>query len=111
MPELRDSISGSVLRSTDVILRERTFADTMARKNRSAVVDTIVGSVYVSGNEPFTRLNVALTNGRGSIYVQADTTKSKELRKLQGRVVRIIGTTTKGGTGNYIRINEFMTIE
>lgn len=74
-------------------------------------MDTLVGSVYVSGNEPFTRLTLALEDGKSSIFVEADTTQSKQLRQLQGRVVRISGSIIKNGTGDYIRVNEFVIVQ
>ena len=74
-------------------------------------VDTLVGAVYVSGNEPFTRLTLALNDGRSSIYIEADTTLSKQLRKLQGRVVRIFGSVVRNGTGDFVRVNEFAVVQ
>lgn len=74
-------------------------------------LDTLVGSVYLSGNEPFTRLTLALSDKGGNIYIEADTTQSKQLRKLQGRVVKILGSIVKAGIGDYIRVNEFITIQ
>ena len=74
-------------------------------------MDTLIGSVYVSGNEPFTRLTLALKDGKSSIFVDADTTQSKQLRTLQGRVVRIVGVIVKSEAGNFIRVSEFLVIQ
>jgi hypothetical protein len=74
-------------------------------------MDTLVGSVYVSGNEPFTRLTLALEDGKSSIFVDADTAQTKQLRKLQGRIVRIVGVIMKSEAGDRIRVNEFVIIQ
>jgi hypothetical protein len=74
-------------------------------------MDTLVGSVYISGNEPFTRLTLALVDGKSSIFLDADTTQSKQLRKLQGRVVRIVGAIVRSEAGDRIRVNEFVIVQ
>ncbi len=109
--ELRDSISGSLLISKGIASQKKTSSDTTLQKKGSMLVDTLVGSVYVSGNEPFTRLTLALKDGGSNIFIQADTTQSKQLRKLQGRVVKIFGPIVKSGTGDYVRVNEFVIVQ
>ncbi|MCX6142040.1 MAG: hypothetical protein NTZ35_02350 [Ignavibacteriales bacterium] len=109
--ELRDSIPRSLLKSKGVAPPEKISSDITLQEKGSMLLDTLLGSVYVSGNEPFTRLTLALKDGRSSIFIQADTTQSKQLRKLQGRVVRISGSIVKSGTGDYIRVNEFVIVQ
>jgi hypothetical protein len=108
--ELRDSISRSLLRSEAVAPREKDKADTTLQEKGSLQLDTLTGTVYVSGNEPFTKLTLALEDGKSSIFIEADTTQSQQLRKLQGRVVKVSGSIVKSGLGNYIRINEFVIV-
>ena len=107
--ELRDSVSRSV--SQGAAQRGVSSSGTSSPEKGSMRVDTLVGAVYVSGNEPFTRLTLALNDGRSSIYIEADTTLSKQLRKLQGRVVRIFGSVVRNGTGDFVRVNEFAVVQ
>ena len=109
--ELRDSIAGSLLISNSIASQERISSDIALKEKGSMLVDTLVGTVYVSGNEPFTRLTLAMKDERSSIYIQADTTQSKQLRKMQGRVVKISGPIVKSGTGECIRVNEFVIVQ
>ena len=109
--ELRDSISGSSFSSTGVTPQEKGPSDITLKEKGSMLVDTLVGTVYVSGNEPFTRLTLALKDRRKSIYIEADTIQSEQLRKLQGRVVRISGSIVKSGIGDCMRVNEFVIIQ
>ena len=109
--ELRDSISGSSFSSIGVTLQEKGSSDITLKEKGSMLVDTLVGTVYVSGNEPFTRLTLALEDRRKSIYIEADTIQSEQLRKLHGRVVRISGAIVKSGTGDYMRVNEFVLVQ
>jgi hypothetical protein len=111
IPELRDSLSSSSTELKGATPLKEISGDTMMQEKRSTLVDTLVGSVYVSGNEPFTRLTLALEDGRSSIFIQADSTQSRQLRKLQGRVVRISGLIIKSGIGNCIRVNEFVIVQ
>jgi hypothetical protein len=108
--ELRDSISRSLLISEDVAPREKAKGDAILQEKGSMQSDTLVGTVYVSGNEPFTRLTLALEDGRSRIFLEADTIQSKQLRKLQGRVVRVSGSIVKSGLGDYIHVNEFVMV-
>ena len=109
--ELRDSIAGSLLISKGIASQERISSDIALKEKGLMLVDTLVGTVYVSGNEPFTRLTLAMKDGRSSIYIQADTTQSKQLRKMQGRVVKISGPIVKSGTGECIRVNKFVIVQ
>lgn len=109
--ELRDSISRSLLKSRDVAPRGKTSSSAPLQEKGSMSMDTLVGSVYVSGNEPFTRLTLALEDGKSSIFLDADTTQSKQLRKLQGRVVRIVGAIVRSEAGDRIRVNEFVIVQ
>ena len=109
--ELRDSSSGSSRRMDGATLQAEAPGDRGALGNGSGLVDTLVGSVHVVGNEPFTRLALALEQGRRSIFIQADTTRSRQLRTLQGRVVRIFGTIVRNETGDYVRLHEFMIVQ
>jgi hypothetical protein len=109
--ELRDSISRSLLRSRDVAPQGKPSSSAPLQEKGSMSMDTLVGSVYVSGNEPFTRLTLALEDGKSSIFVDADTAQTKQLRKLQGRIVRIVGVIMKSEAGDRIRVNEFVIIQ
>lgn len=109
--ELRDSLSRFSMRSKGVAPREKISSDTMFQKKASALVDTIVGSVYVSGNEPFTRLTLALEDGRSAIVIRADSNLSRQLLMIQGRVVRIIGRIVKTSAGDYVCVNEYVIVQ
>ena len=111
IPELRDSLSATSTELKGVTPPKEISSHPAMQEKRSRLVDTLVGSVYVSGNEPFTRLTLALEDGRSSIFIQADSTQSQQLRKLQGRVVRIFGPIIKSGTGDYILVNEFVIVQ
>ncbi len=73
-------------------------------------VDTLEGTLYVSGNVPFTRLTLYLA-GKKTVYLNADETVTKELRQLQGQRIRVAGRTVKGPTGNEIVVKEFKSIQ
>jgi hypothetical protein len=108
--ELRDSISGSSIRKSvapDGVIP----TDPKVQEKGSTLVDTLVGSVYVSGNEPFTRLTLALDDGRKGIFLKADSATSRQLLKLQGKVVRIFGRTVRSGTGDYVHVDEFVLVQ
>jgi hypothetical protein len=108
--ELRDSISRSLLRTGVVATGEKSKGDTLVQEKGSMMLDSLVGTVYVSGNEPFTRLTLALEDGRSNYFLEADTTQSKQLRMLQGRVVKICGPIVRNGMGDFIRVNKFVIV-
>lgn len=108
--EPRNSPSASSTELKGVTPQKEISSDTMMQEKKSPLVDTLVGSVYVSGNEPFTRLTLALQDGKSSVFVEADSTQSKQLRKLQGRMVKVFGTIVRSETGDYIRVNEFVIV-
>ncbi len=107
----RDTLSASLAVVKGIVQQKGISTESVMQESKSSVVDTLVGSVYISGNEPFTRLTLALENGTSSIFVEADTTQSKQLRKLQGRTVKVSGTIVRGGIGDYIRVKEFVIVQ
>lgn len=109
--ELRDSTSRLLLNAKDVASEKKSSHEAELKEKGLPTLDTIVGTIYVSGNEPFTRLTLALIEGTSNMYIEADTTQSKQLRKLQGRVVKVFGAVVKNGTGDFFRVKEFSIVQ
>jgi hypothetical protein len=72
-------------------------------------VDTVAGEVYVAGNEPFTRVMLAISSTK-SIDCEGDSAVLKTLRGIQGERVTIIGTMKKSVMGAAIVIKEFYRV-
>jgi type IV pilus biogenesis protein CpaD/CtpE len=80
------------------------------RESKSSTADTVVGEVYVAGNEPFTRVMLAVTSSK-SIDLEGDSAVLKKLRGMQGEHIRVVGTTKKSVMGAAIVIKEFYRVK
>ena len=102
-PSAENSISGRDSRSTSDSSHVPELKD---QPKREDVSDTIVGELYVSGNEPFARLTLAPRNSR-SIFLNGDTLVLKTLWKLQGKNIRAIGTISRTPIADELYIKEY----
>jgi hypothetical protein len=80
------------------------------RESKSATADTVVGEVYVAGNEPFTRVMLSLASSR-RIILEGDTATQNKLREMQGERIRVVGTMKKSIMGTAIVIKEFCRVK
>ncbi len=79
-------------------------------ESKLAAVDTVVGEVYVAGNEPFTRVMMSLAASK-SIVLEGDSAIVKKLREMQGEHIRVVGTMKKSVMGTAIVIKEFYRVK
>lgn len=68
--------------------------------------DTIIGIIYVAGNEPFTHLMIELSPNI-QYLVEADSSSKSQLWQLQGKKVGIIGTKKINSMGTSIQAKSF----
>ncbi len=71
--------------------------------------DTLTGTLYISGNVPFTRLTLSVDDKR-SIRLQADSVLEKELWQLQGKRVLVAGRIVGGPMGNEMKGEEYRVV-
>lgn len=76
------------------------------QKNTSTMNDTVVGIIYVAGNEPFTHLMLALSPSV-QYLVEADSSSKAQLWQLQGKKVGIIGIKRTSPMGTSIQAKSF----
>ncbi len=81
-----------------------------SEKPETAAADTVVGGVYVAGNEPFIRLMLSLGPSK-SINLEGDSAIIKTLWKMQGERIRVVGTIRKSVMGNAIIIKEYQVVK
>jgi hypothetical protein len=81
-----------------------------ARESKSATADTVVGEIYVAGNEPFTRVMLSIASSK-SIDLEGDSAVLKTLRGMQGEQIRVVGTMKKSIMGAAIVIKEFYRVK
>jgi len=79
-------------------------------KSKTVASDTLVGEIYVAGNEPFTRLMLSLGPTK-SINLEADTMVLKKLRRMQGERIKIVGTIKKSIMGKAIVIKKYRVVK
>lgn len=101
LPAVQDTIKSSA---------NKYMTSSRSRKLRTAAADTLVGEIYVAGNEPFTRLMLSLGPSK-SINLEADTTVLKKLWRMQGERIKIVGTIKKGLMGKAIVIKKYRVVK
>jgi hypothetical protein len=71
---------------------------------------TLEGRIYITGNEPFTRL--ALENTEGDVFLlQCEKELEEELWQLQGKSVLIYYINVDStAAGTFIKVKEFKTM-
>jgi type IV pilus biogenesis protein CpaD/CtpE len=79
-------------------------------ESKLATADTVVGEVYVAGNEPFTRVMLSIASSK-SIDLEGDSAVLKELRGMQGERIIVVGTTKISVMGAAIIIKEFYRVK
>ncbi len=75
----------------------------------SAKNDTMTGTLYVAGNEPFTKLALYISSDT-VFYVEADSSLKSQLWQLQGKRVRVIGMIKSSPMGTEINVSSFHTV-
>jgi hypothetical protein len=67
-----------------------------------------IGTIYVSGNEPFTRLQLT-TSTNVSYQIKADSATYHQLWQLQGQQVIVQGEVRQTPLGNVISVQKYHT--
>jgi len=76
----------------------------------SAMNDTVTGTLYVIGNEPFTTLMLSVAPDMNYL-IEADSSLKSELWHLQGRRLGVIGTKNSSPMGIIMYVSSFRTIQ
>jgi hypothetical protein len=76
------------------------------QKRTSIVNDTVVGVIYVTGNEPFTHLMLTLSPNV-QYLIEADSSSKAQLWQLQGKRVSVIGIKKTSPMGTSIQTKSF----
>lgn len=61
-----------------------------AQKEAAAVAGSLTGTLFVTGNEPFTDISLQTVNGRMHVIRRDTTALYSTLRGLQGKKVRLL---------------------
>jgi hypothetical protein len=72
----------------------------------STVNDTLTGVLYVTGNEPFTKLMLSVSPGM-QYLVEANSSLKSQLWQLQGKHVSVIGMKKYNPAGIRINVSSF----
>jgi hypothetical protein len=87
-------------------LLQDSMSSMTLEKHTANMNDTIIGVLYVSGNEPFTSL--VITPSPDVRYaIEADSALKVQLWQLQGKKISIIGTKKPGLAGTNIHVKSF----
>ncbi len=87
-----------------------TIPSTVLPYFASAADDTVTGSLYVIGNEPFTTLMLSVTPDMNYL-IDADSSLKSRLWHLQGKRVGVIGTKNSNPMGKIIHVSSFHAVQ
>ena len=87
------------------VTQDSAFLITL-QKHTSTINDTVVGIIYVAGNEPFTHLILALSPSV-QYLIETDSSSRAQLWQLQGKKVNIIGIKKTTPMGISIQTSSF----
>ena len=88
----------------------RSSADGTRSPNGDPQDTTLVGTVYVSGNEPFVILRLDAGNNEHP-ELRADSVQYRALWQLQGRRVDVTGPVERSPLGTIVRVKRFHVLE
>jgi hypothetical protein len=85
-----------------------TIPSTVPLYIASTVNDTVTGILYVTGNEPFTKLTLFVSPDT-LFHVEADSSLKSQLWQLQGKRVGVVGIKKSSPRGIRINVSSFYT--
>ena len=78
--------------------------------NMNEQTQQIVGTLYVSGNEPFVKLHLAADNGK-KYQLETDSLTLRQLWQLQGRHISISGKEQQTQLGIILYVKDYQKIQ
>ncbi len=72
--------------------------------------DTVTGTLYVTGNEPFTKLALYVSSDT-IFHIETDSSIKSRLWQMQGKRVSVIGIKKSSPAGIMINVSSFYTAQ